>query len=184
MEKKKLIKDILFVLSIIVTTLAVLFIICFITNSPRTFTTLKDFKRAGGSCNFEIPEGAYDCRYAYKQPIFLSKQSLYSFVLEENAYNEYIKAIEEKYKLPNPTSEHGYGHWYHMKVSDCKAPNHGSTMFDDFPVQLPFEKVTDTPIEDYTIIVYYPMGTGITSYGLLVKPEEYRIVCYRFDAIR
>ncbi len=184
MEKKKLIKDILFVVSIIITTFTVFFLICYITYIPRTFTSLEDFKKAGGICNFEIPEGAYDCRYAYRNLFILSKQSLYSFVLAEEDYNEYIKGIEKDYKLPKPDDKYGYGHWYHMKVSDCKAPPDESPGLDDFPVKLPFEKVTDTPIGDYTIIVYDPMGIGTRSYGLLVKPEEYRIVCYDFRAIR
>ncbi|MDE7252560.1 MAG: hypothetical protein K2O32_06420 [Acetatifactor sp.] len=180
MEKKKLRKDILF----IVIPFMVFFLICYITDIPRTFTSLEDFKKAGGICKFEIPEGAYDCRYAYRHPFILSKQSLYSFVLTEEDYNEYIKGVEEDYKLPKPDDKYGYGHWYHMKVSDCKDPSHEAPMYDDFPVQLPFEKITDIPIEDYTIIIYYPKGIGTMSYGLLVKPEEYRIVCYDFESIR
>ncbi|MDE7252020.1 MAG: hypothetical protein K2O32_03650 [Acetatifactor sp.] len=151
--------------------------------ATKTYESYAAFKDAGGYTIVDIPDEAYDCRFAFHSSI-IRQFSMYSFTLDEDVYRQFIENVLAEYKVDfqdEMNRKYGYAHWYGMKVADCNDPSYA---LDDFPVGLPFEKVSDTPIEDYTTILYSPTDTGSRSFGVVALPEERRLLCYEFSAIR
>ena len=54
----------------------------------------------------------------------------------------------------------------------------------NFPQKLPFSEVISDQIEDYTILYYYPQGTGAKTEGMLVNEDTHCFVVYYFGGIR
>ena len=145
----------------------------------KTYSSKEAYTGHGGTLFFEIPEDAKDLRFAIRN-MYISRQYLYSFSLSKEDYRDYLEQLTKQYKLDSEDEEekaYGYAHWYGIKVADCKDAVYS---LNDFPTGLPFDKVTDGSIEDYTIIVYSPAGTGGHSYGLVTDSDSCRIVCYDF----
>lgn len=164
-------KKILWCVLIPIAVVLGLAIFAFIKLGVKNYTTQEQFRNAGGAILFEIPENASGCRYAAYRSTG-SKAYFYSFELDKDPF--------EKYIADNRPADEGEW-WYGRKVKDCNDPEYG---FDDFPAGLPFESVTDDPIENYEVISYSPLGIGTRSYGMVADPDTYRIVVYEFKTIR
>jgi len=133
----------------------------------------------------DIPDEADDFCYAYKKGL-LMKCCLYSFVLNEEAYNVYEETVLKEYSVDisdENQSASGYAHWYGMKVSDVNKDD-PDYILDDFPFGLPFEEVIEDDVNDYSILLYSPCGTGSRQFGILINDTEHRIVCYYAASIK
>lgn len=164
-------KKILLCILIAIAAVLGLVIFAFIKLGVKNYTSPEQFRKAGGSILFEIPDNASDCRYAVYKSIG-SKGYFYSFELDKDSF--------EKYIADNHTSDESKW-WYGRKVKDCNDPEYE---FDDFPAYLPFESVTDDPIENYEVIRYDPLGIGTASSGTVIDPDTYRVVVYNYKTIR
>lgn len=128
---------------------------------------------------YDIPNEADELCFAYKKGLFM-KCRLYAFVLEEESYIAFKDGVLEKYSVDFSDESqlaYGYAHWYGMKVSavDTDDPDYP---LDDFPFGLPFEKIIEDDISDYSILLYSPSGTGSSQFGVLCDDAEHKIVCY------
>lgn len=133
----------------------------------------------------DIPEGATDKKFFYRNNL-IGRYSIYAFTLDQEAYGTFIDSLVEEYKLEgDPADEsnnrYGYPRWYLMKVRDAKDPDY---TLDDFPVDFHFEKVINDDIRDYDIIIYSPVGTGTSGFGIVANPDTGRIVVYSEGHIR
>ena len=133
----------------------------------------------------DIPKELDEFRCVNKNGLFM-KYYMYSFVLNEESYNAYKEAVLTKYSVDISDEEqlaYGYAHWYGMKVSDVNKDN-PDYILDEFPFGLPFEKIIEDDINEYSIILFSPVGTGSRQFGVLCNDKEHRIVCYYADQIR
>ncbi len=133
----------------------------------------------------DIPNELNEFCSVNKNGLFM-KYYLYSFVLNSESYNAYKEAVLRKYSVDIFDEEqlaYGYAHWYGMKVSDVNNDDPGYIL-DDFPFGLPFEKIIKDDIDDYSILLYSPTGTGTRCFGVLSNDMESRIVCFYADQIR
>jgi len=117
---------------------------------------------------YAIPNEINEFCYATQNGL-LVKYYMYSFVLKEESYNAYKEAVLKEYS--------GYEHWYGMKVSGVNKETPDYSL-DDFPFGLPFERIIKDDINDYSIIIYSPEGTGTRQFGVLCNEAEHRVVCY------
>lgn len=134
---------------------------------------------------YDIPNELDEFCFAYKNGL-LMKCRLYSFVLDEESYIAYKEGVLKEYSvdiLDEEQSAYGYAHWYGMKVSDVNKDNPDYTL-DEFPFGLPFERIIEDDINDYSILLYSPCGTGTRQFGVLCNDTEHRIVCYYAGQIR
>lgn len=128
---------------------------------------------------YDIPNELNEFRSVNKNGLFM-KYYMYSFVLNEESYNAYKEAVLREYSVDISNEEqlaYGYAHWYGMKVSDVNKDN-PDYILDEFPFGLPFEKIIEDDINDYSIILFSPVGTGTRQFGVLCNDAEHRIVCY------
>ncbi len=133
----------------------------------------------------DIPNDVNEFRFVNKEGLF-AKYFCYSFVLSEESYNAYKETVLKKYSVDISDEEqlaYGYAHWYGMKVSDVNKDN-PDYILDDFPFGLPFERIIEDDINEYSIILYSPCGTGSREFGVLCNDTEHRIVCFYADQIR
>lgn len=131
--------------------------------------SMEAFKSAGGLIYYDVPENAMDEKFYFRNlPGY--KVSLYSFTLEDG-YEEYLEGLSK---------EHGQDKWVGKQVSECKDSEYP---LDDFPTGLPFGKVTETDIENYTLVAYTPKNTGSTTYGIVVYPATHRFVYFYFRSM-
>jgi len=132
----------------------------------------------------DIPVGATDQRAVYKGT-GIGYSSIYSFTLNENQYQQFIKDMYDEFDIGfDPDGAHpghGYAEWYMMNIVD--AANIDNEL-DRFPVYLPFDEVIDENINDYVIIVYSPVGSGTIGCGIIANPDTGRIVVYSEGHIR
>lgn len=134
---------------------------------------------------YDIPNELSDFCSVNKNGLFM-KYYMYSFTLSEEAYNTYKEAVLKEYSVDISDEKqlaYSYAHWYGMKVSDVNKDNPDYTL-DEFPFGLPFEKIIEDDINDYSIILYSPCGTGSRQFGILCNDTEHRIVCYYAAQIR
>ena len=134
---------------------------------------------------YDIPNELNEFCSVNKEGLFM-KYYMYSFVLNEESYNAYKEDVLSKYSVDLSDEEqlsYGYAHWYGMKVSDVNKDN-PDYILDEFPFGLPFEKIIEDDINDYSIILYSPTGTGSRQFGILCNDAEHRIVCYYAAQIR
>ena len=167
-NKKKII---LFIVFIFIAVVSGTIIFVFTGFGVKNYPNREEFRNAGGNIPSEIPENASDCRYAVYKSIG-SKGYFYSFELDKDSF--------EKYIAENHTSDES-AWWYGKKVKDCNNPEYE---FDDFPTHLPFDSVTDEPIENYEVIRYDPLGIGTTSSGIVIDRDTYKVVVYNYKTIR
>ena len=154
-------------------------VILLLSAGVRIYTDAAEYSSNGGEMLFEIPDDACNKRFVIRKN-GISRFYGYSFETDEKTADEYIRSLSEKYGIYSQETEdtmYGYAHWYGMKVSECDDA-HG--VGNAFPTALPFNEITAAPIEDYTLIVYSPKGTGGSSYGVLLSPDEKSFVCYSF----
>ena len=132
----------------------------------------------------DIPAGATDQRALYKGT-GIGYSSFYAFTLNDNQYQQFIKDMYDEYDIGfNPGGSnpgHGYAEWYLMNVGDAANIDYE---LNRFPVHLPFDKVIDDNINDYVIIVYSPVDTGTSGWGIIANPDTGRIVVYSEGHIR
>lgn len=134
---------------------------------------------------YDIPNEANELCFVNKNGLFM-KYYCYSFVLDAESYNAYKEAVLKEYSVDILDEEqlaYGYEHWYGMKVSDVNKDNPDYNL-DDFPFGLPFERIIEEDINDYSILLYSPRGTGTRQFGVLSNDTEHRIVCFYADQIR
>lgn len=130
---------------------------------------MDEFKSNGGLIYYDVPENATDEEF-YLRYLPGYKVSLYSFSIDDG-FDEYMDELNK---------EHGDNKWVGRLVSECSDPEYP---LDDFPTGLPFEKVTETSIENYTLAAYTPKNTGSTTYGIAVYPETHRFVYFYFRSM-
>lgn len=179
MKKKK---RMLFIILAFIAGMLALIIFAYSQLGTKNYQTLEQYQSAGGVISFEIPENATDCRYAiYK--LMVCKGYFYSFELDRDSLEKYVADIVEHYHIneDDRDKQYGYGRWYGKRVKDCRDESY---TLDDFPVNLPFSEVIDDSIENYEVILYNPRGTGTRSNGVVMNQDTYRVVVYKFDAVR
>lgn len=178
-NKKKIILCIGFIFIAVVSG-AIIF--AFTRFGVKNYPNREEFRNAGGVILFEIPENASDCRYAVYRSVG-SRACFYSFKLDKDSLEKYAADIAEQYHINESESDTKYGHgkWYGKKVRDCYDPEY---TFDDFPIHLPFDSVTDEPIENYEVILYNPLGIGTRSCGVVIDWDISGVVVYEYKTIR
>lgn len=150
----------------------------------HTYSSIETYRKADGEILFDIPDDADECRFTIAKYGF-SRSYIYSFKLEPLSYNSYIEEIIQFYNLEGEIAseqdeldaKYGFRAWYGKKVSDCNDTDY---TLNNFPVGLPFSKVIDDSINDYTVILYNPKGNGGRSYGIVTDEKDCRIVVYSF----
>lgn len=143
---------------------------------PKEYNDFAQFK-ADAYVGFELPPAATDVRMAIDEGL-LSKSSFYSFVLEDDELNDYIKkTVEEKYTRRNDdgTCEVVTDEYYNIRVKDIDGVNPDYEL-DDFPHLLKFDSVINDSVEDYLVIYYYPTNSGCRCYGILYNDKTNRVI--------
>ena len=133
----------------------------------------------------DIPEGATDQKFFCRNTLF-GEYSIYAFTPDKASYDKIINQYVREYNLTaNPADDsnkyNSYASYYRMKVRDAHDPHNEPF---DFPVDFHFEKVIKDDIRNYDIILYSPVGTGTSGYGLVVNPNTRRMVVYSEGNIR
>lgn len=148
----------------------------------RTYSSLEEYRKAGGELSFDIPDDAVDCRFTIRK-YGISRSYIYSFKLEPQSYHSYVEKLVQQYNLTGGIAseqdeldaKYGYRAWYGKKVADCYDTDYTP---NDFPVELPFANVIDDSINNYTVIVYDPKGVSGFSYGIVTDENDCRFVIY------
>ena len=165
--------------TVLISAAAVLMALIVLTAIPRRFTSQESFERAGGRLPFNIPAAAYDREY-FMQNRFISEVYICSFCLDGEDYNSFKSELEYNYRLLSEEEKdrrYGYARWYGMKTAECFDPEYP---LNDFPINLPYDMVTDQNIADWDIIVYLPTGTGGRSCGIIASPDKKEMICFAF----
>lgn len=150
-------------------------VILMIDKGPKEYNDWGQFK-ADAFIEFDLPTDATDVRMAIDEGL-LSRTMFYSFVLEDDALNDYIKkTVETKYACSNDdgTKEIITDEYYDMLVKDIDGVYPDNEM-DDFPHSLKFDSVIDDSAEDYRVLFYYPTGSGPRCYGVFYNDKTNKV---------
>ena len=152
-----------------------------------TYTDFDKYKKDKGYVLYPgEAEGAYDYKCIRRHVGILGGIDAYSFSLSEKDYENYIKELETEYKLTSLDEndlKYGYAHYYGIKVKEINALNDGYIL-DDFNEGRYLDLISDMPVDEYTVILYDPTGTGSEYRGIFANPDSKRIICYRGGTIK
>ncbi|MBQ3514575.1 MAG: hypothetical protein IJA32_12405 [Lachnospiraceae bacterium] len=127
----------------------------------------------------------YSCKeYAASNPywnwdddnIYTEDELVEMKYLEENYMNMNYKEI-----LSMSRHNKGFANGYGASVKDFLDLSYS---LNNFPEGMPFSEVISDNIEDYTVLYYYPQGSGSKSEGILVNEETRCFVIYYFGGAR
>lgn len=149
------------------------------------YDSYEDFKKnAYLKLTVDIPAGATDQKFYYKN-VGLGERSLYAFTLNSTDYNKFIRSMEIEHNLicdPEDYAKYGcYAEYYMKKVKDIQYPD---DPIDSFPMNLDYDKVVSGDISNYDVIIYSPMYSGSTSWGMIANPGTGRIVVFSIGNIK
>lgn len=109
------------------------------------------------------------------------------YVYTEDELTE-MKYLEENYENMNykeilSMSRHhkGFANGYGAMVKDFLDLDYS---LNNFPKGLPFSEVISDNIEDYTVLYYYPQGSGSKAEGILVNEETRCFVIFYLGGVR
>lgn len=127
------------------------------------FESFEQFEEMGGETDeYGLPENATDVKYYLSDPI-LYRHSIYAFTIEDD--EEYEAYIQEAFG--GFEEQRLYARDY-VGVEDSYA---------EFPM-IPYEKVIEDDIMEYTILRYYPATCCSSPRGILVNEETHRFVVF------
>ena len=153
----------------------------------RSYSDFEKYKKDNGYVLYHgDPKGAYDFKCIRRHIGILGGIDAYSFSLSDEDYESYMEELKTEYNLTSEDEnekKYGRAHYYGIKVKDINALNDGYTL-NDFKSGDFLDLITDMPVDEYTVMVYDPTGTGSVYSGIFVNPDTNRIVCYRGGSIK
>ena len=151
-------------------------LLCY-TGRFRSYTTAEAYQADGGILPFVPPAEAENCRFMLRR-IPLSKLYMYAFTLPADAAAQFEDILTESLDLHTPEPVRGsYEYWYGKSAGECADK---AEELDAFPLHLPFSRITDRDITAATVIIYYPVGTGGKTYGVLTFPDTREYICFEY----
>ena len=171
---------------LIITLFIIFVLIGWIRFSCRviTYNDFDEYKQAKGYVLYHgEPEGAYDYLCIRRHVGILGGIDAYSFSLNDKDYESYIKELETEYKLTETARMYNNSYYYRCKVKEINVLNDGYTL-NDFNEGRYLDLISDMPVDEYTVILYDPTGTGSEYKGIFANPDTKRIICYRGGTIK
>ncbi|SEP84090.1 hypothetical protein SAMN02910369_00710 [Lachnospiraceae bacterium NE2001] len=189
--KERTSKSTYIIIGVIIAIPVLLFALLVNSCRIKKYKDIDKYRKAGGHEIFSgTPSEAYDFKGIRRNFLFLGGTDAYSFTLDGEAYDNFIKKMEDEYDLCSTREsdvKYGNAHYYGVKVGDINALNHADNpnyTLDDFDSEEFLNHISDTPVKDYTVILYDPAGTGSLYSGIFANPETHRIIYFRGGTIK
>lgn len=144
---------------------------------PRIYTSAADYSAANGKMMYSLPEQAENCRFLIQKHL-IGKFYIYGFSLSAADADAYTASLVREYKLDSTDEndqKYGYAHWYGKTAAECAESEYE---LEQFPIHMPFFRITDRDIASAKILVYLPYNTGSRCSGILRFPDSGEFICF------